>query len=58
MFKTKFLMINILITDPGTTTVVSVAGLASCGALIWYLRKMGSNKVVTCGVQTTESKLF
>ncbi|ONK69898.1 uncharacterized protein A4U43_C05F28000 [Asparagus officinalis] len=42
----------------GTTTVVSVAGLASAGVLVWYLRKMRPNKVVTCGVQTTENRLF
>ncbi|KAJ0964963.1 hypothetical protein J5N97_026101 [Dioscorea zingiberensis] len=41
----------------GTATVVSFAGVASIGALVWYLKKMRTNKV-TCGVQTNENRFF
>ncbi|XP_072965254.1 uncharacterized protein [Typha angustifolia] len=40
------------------TTVSSVAGAVGIGGLVWYLRKMRSNKVVTCGVQSNENRLF
>ncbi|KAH0460834.1 hypothetical protein IEQ34_008409 [Dendrobium chrysotoxum] len=41
-----------------SATVASFAGLAGFGALIFYLRKMRRNKVVTCGVQSNENRLF
>lgn len=41
----------------GTVTVVSFAGVAGIGALVWYIKKMRTNKV-TCGVQTNENRFF
>ncbi|XP_039142948.1 wall-associated receptor kinase-like 15 isoform X2 [Dioscorea cayenensis subsp. rotundata] len=38
-------------------TVVSFAGVAGIGALVWYIKKMRTNKV-TCGVQTNENRFF
>ncbi|XP_010916126.2 uncharacterized protein [Elaeis guineensis] len=40
------------------TTVFSIGGAVGVGALVWYLRKMRKNKVVTCGVQSNENRLF
>ncbi|KAG0457988.1 hypothetical protein HPP92_022860 [Vanilla planifolia] len=42
----------------GTASVASLGGFAGVGALIYYIRKMRSNKVVSCGVQTNENRLF
>ncbi|XP_058095167.1 uncharacterized protein LOC131240745 [Magnolia sinica] len=42
----------------GTTTAVSVAAVVGVGAVVWYLRKMRPNKVVTCGVQSNDNRLF
>ncbi|KAJ8616756.1 hypothetical protein MRB53_036128 [Persea americana] len=41
----------------GTTTAVSIGAIA-VGAVIWYLKKVKQNKVVTCGVQNNENRLF
>ncbi|THU49866.1 hypothetical protein C4D60_Mb06t14080 [Musa balbisiana] len=40
------------------TATVSVAGAVGIGALVWYLRKIRKNSVVTCGVQSNENRLF
>lgn len=41
----------------GTTTAVSIGAIA-VGAVVWYLKKVKQNKVVTCGVQNNENRLF
>lgn len=41
----------------GTTTAASI-GTIAVGAVIWYLKKIRKNKVVTCGVQSNENRLF
>ncbi|KAJ4808215.1 wall-associated receptor kinase galacturonan-binding protein [Rhynchospora pubera] len=40
------------------TVVFSVAGAVGIGALVWFVRKIKSNKVVSCGVQTNENRYF
>ncbi|KAJ3692338.1 hypothetical protein LUZ60_012688 [Juncus effusus] len=40
------------------TVVFSVAGAIGIGALVWFIRKLKSNKVVNCGVQSNENRYF
>ncbi|KAK6932757.1 Wall-associated receptor kinase, galacturonan-binding domain [Dillenia turbinata] len=42
----------------GTVSAVSAAGLLGAGAGIWYIRKMKATAPVTCGVQSSENRLF
>ncbi|KAK8928485.1 hypothetical protein KSP39_PZI017919 [Platanthera zijinensis] len=39
-------------------SIASLAAVVGMGALVYYLRKMKSNKVVTCGVDSTENRTF
>ncbi|KAJ9169159.1 hypothetical protein P3X46_020620 [Hevea brasiliensis] len=42
----------------GTVTGVSAAGALGVGAGIWYWKKVRAKAPVTCGVQSTENRLF
>ncbi|GJM99642.1 hypothetical protein PR202_ga16763 [Eleusine coracana subsp. coracana] len=40
------------------SVVFSVSAAIGVGGLVWYIRKIRSNKVVTCGVQSNENRFF
>lgn len=40
------------------TVVFSISAAIGIGGLVWYIRKMKSSKVVTCGVQSNENRFF
>ncbi|TVU10682.1 hypothetical protein EJB05_44226, partial [Eragrostis curvula] len=40
------------------SVVFSASAVIGVGGLVWYIRKIRSNKVVTCGVQSNENRFF
>ena len=48
-------MLNELLIFIGIV-VFSVAGAVGFLALVWFVRKLKSNKVVTCGIQSNENR--
>lgn len=40
------------------SVVFSISAAIGIGGLVWYIRKIKSNKVVTCGVQSNENRFF
>ncbi|KAL6888858.1 hypothetical protein ACP4OV_009884 [Aristida adscensionis] len=40
------------------SVVFSISAAVGIGGLLWYIRKIRSNKVVTCGVQSNENRFF
>lgn len=42
----------------GTSAAVSAAGILGAGVVVWFIKKLKNNKVVACGVQSNENRLF
>ncbi|KAL6592617.1 hypothetical protein ACP70R_049295 [Stipagrostis hirtigluma subsp. patula] len=45
-------------TVVAASVVFSISAAIGIGGLVWYIRKIKSNKVVTCGVQSNENRFF